>query len=141
MEIIADIFLIAGAIGAAFYCVVLSRRLNRLNDLEKGVGGAIAALSSQVNDMTQTISRAQQSASESASTLSGLTERGENVARRLELLVASMHDLPTETFADKSGSEQIGGATMQPGVKSNKNGSEVGSLFRSARKENVEVAI
>jgi len=41
MVFIADILLAAGALSAAFYCFVLSRRLRRFTDLEKGVGGAI----------------------------------------------------------------------------------------------------
>ena len=41
MDLIADIFLIAGALGAGFYCIVLSRRLSRFTDLENGVGGAV----------------------------------------------------------------------------------------------------
>lgn len=94
MEIIADILLIAGALGATVYCIVLSQRLRRFTDLEKGVGGAIAVLSLQVDDMTKTLERAQTSAVGSAETLDQLTGRAEGVARRLELLVASMHDIP-----------------------------------------------
>ena len=94
MGLIADILLVAAALGATFYCVVLSRRLNRFTDLENGVGGAIAALSAQVDDMTRTLKSAQGSATASASSLGQLTGRAEDVARRLELLVASMHDLP-----------------------------------------------
>ncbi|MEM6826086.1 MAG: hypothetical protein AAF566_13340 [Pseudomonadota bacterium] len=94
MGLIADIFLVAAALGATFYCFVLSRRLNRFTDLEKGVGGAIAALSAQVDDMTRTLKSAQGSASASASSLGALTGRAEDAARRLELLVAAMHDLP-----------------------------------------------
>lgn len=94
MELIADILLIAGALGAAIYCVVLARRLNRFNDLEKGVGGAIAVLSAQVDDMTKTLDAARKTAGESSGTLDELTGRAEGVAQRLELLVASMHDLP-----------------------------------------------
>ena len=94
MDLIADILLIAGAIGAAFYCIVLARRLNRFTDLEKGVGGAIAVLSAQVDDMTRTLEKAQGTATGSTDTLQALTERAEGVAQRLELLVASMHDLP-----------------------------------------------
>ena len=96
MEFIADILLISGAAGAALYCIVLSRRLRRFNDLEKGVGGAIAVLSTQVDDMTKTLERAQQSANGANGSLEGLTVRAEEVAKRLELLVASMHDLPAE---------------------------------------------
>jgi hypothetical protein len=92
---IADILLAAGALGAAFYCIVLSRRLRRFSDLENGVGGAIAALSKQVEDMSLALGAAQTSAVDSSSRLESLTGRAEDVAARLELLVASMHDIPT----------------------------------------------
>jgi hypothetical protein len=94
MEIIADIFLAAGALGAGVYCYVLGRRLKRFNDLEKGVGGAVAVLSVQVGELKQTLSDAQSTASRSAETLTGLTERAESMAKRLELQMASMHDIP-----------------------------------------------
>jgi hypothetical protein len=97
MELIADILLIAGALGAALYCHVLARRLNRFTNLEKGVGGAVAVLSAQVDDMTKTLSQAQGTASGSTLSLEALTNRAEEVAKRLELLVASMHDLPSVT--------------------------------------------
>lgn len=94
MEMIADILLVAGAIGAGFYCYVLARRLSRFNDLENGVGGAVAVLSAQVDDLTRILRSAQTMAGESTVSLDHLTERAETVARRLELLVAAMHDLP-----------------------------------------------
>jgi hypothetical protein len=94
MEYIADILLVAGALGAGFYCFILARRLSRFNDLEKGVGGAVALLSSQVDDLTKTLNDAKQVADSSTNSLDGLTVRAEDVAKRLELLVASMHDLP-----------------------------------------------
>lgn len=37
MDLIADILLASGAIGAGVYCFILGRRLNRFNDLEKGL--------------------------------------------------------------------------------------------------------
>jgi len=93
MELIADILLLAGALGAAAYCYVLARRLSRFNDLEKGVGGAVAVLSAQVDDLSKTLERARESAMGSAGSLESLTDRAEEVARRLELLVAATHDL------------------------------------------------
>jgi len=99
MDYIADILLIAGALGAGFYCFVLARRLSRFNDLEKGVGGAVALLSSQVDDLTSTLNTAKHVADSSTDSLDGLTARAEDVAKRLELLVASLHDLPD---ADKA---------------------------------------
>jgi hypothetical protein len=93
VELIADILLVAGALGAGLYCFVLARRLARFNDLETGIGGAVAVLSAQVDDLTKTLAAAQTAASTSTVMLEGLTERADSVARRLELLVASLHDL------------------------------------------------
>lgn len=94
MDIIADILLVAGAAGAGLYCFILGRRLNRFNDLEKGVGGAVAVLSAQVDDLTKTLSAAQSTAAASASTLTDLTARAEAMSQRLELQMASLHDIP-----------------------------------------------
>ena len=93
MELIADILLVAGAIGAGLYCHVLARRLSRFNDLENGVGGAVAVLSAQVDDLAKTLQAAQSAAGSETRSLDALTQRAESVANRLELLVASMHDL------------------------------------------------
>ena len=94
MELIADILMSAGAFGAAVYCYVLSGRLKRFTTLETGMGGAIAVLSAQVDDMTRALDRARGAATGSASSLEMLTLRAETVAAQLGLLVASMHDLP-----------------------------------------------
>ena len=51
-------------------------------------------LSAQVDDMTKTLEAARKTAGESTGSLDELTGRAESVAQRLELLVASMHDLP-----------------------------------------------
>lgn len=102
MELIADILLISGALGAGLYCVILSRRLNKFTNLERGVGGAIAVLSAQVDDMTRALEEARSATSSSASSLKTMTGRAEGVAQRLELLVASMHDLPVEMSKAKN---------------------------------------
>jgi len=94
MELIADVLMSAGAFGAAIYCYVLSGRLKRFSALESGMGGAIAVLSAQVDDMTRALEIARQAASGSAQSLEGLTQRAETAAARLELLVAALHDLP-----------------------------------------------
>ena len=96
MEMIADILLGAGAFGAAVYCYVLALRLKRLQTLESGMGGAIAVLSAQVDDLTRALEQARKAADGQATALKDLTQRGEGVAARLELLLASMHDLPDD---------------------------------------------
>ena len=77
MELIADILLVAGALGAGFYCYILARRLSRFNDLENGVGGAVAVLSAQVDDLSKTLQSAQGAAGESSASLQQLTDRAE----------------------------------------------------------------
>ncbi|MCW1919173.1 hypothetical protein NX862_10415 [Rhodobacter sp. KR11] len=94
MNLIADILMAAGSFGAAIYCYVLSARLKKFTALENGMGSAIAVLSVQVDDMTKALEKARNSASGSATSLDGLTTRAESVAARIELLLASMHDLP-----------------------------------------------
>ncbi|MCE8001074.1 MAG: hypothetical protein HEP70_19750 [Rhodobiaceae bacterium] len=101
MDLIADILLVAGALGAGFYCFVLAQRLKRFNDLEKGVGGAVAVMSAQVDDMTKMLDSAQESSGRSGQALEELTGRAEAVAQRLELMMASLHDVPSTGLADQ----------------------------------------
>lgn len=98
MALIADILLAAGALGAAFYCWVLGRRLKRFNNLETGMGGAVAVLSAQVDDLEKSLSAARTAAAQSARELTDLTQRAEDVRRQLELQMAALHDIvPPQT--------------------------------------------
>ena len=117
MTLIADILLVAGALGAALYCMILSRRLSRFNDLESGMGNAIAVLSAQVDDMTRALQGARDSAQDSSQSLDALTERAEGVAQRLELLVASMHDLPLDAEQDRPAQDAPTPGTAAPRVE------------------------
>ncbi|OIQ41540.1 MAG: hypothetical protein BM560_09310 [Roseobacter sp. MedPE-SWde] len=112
MDLIADILLAAGALGAGFYCLVLSRRLKRFNDLEKGVGGAVAVLSSQVDDLNKSFASARQITEGSTQALDQLTGRAESVAQRLELMMASMHDMP-EVSASASQPQRMAAAQAE----------------------------
>jgi hypothetical protein len=94
MVLIADVLMAAGSFGAAIYCYVLSGRLKKFTTLESGMGSAIAVLSAQVDDMTRVLEGARVAAKGSAEGLQALTVRAEAVSGRLELLMASMHDLP-----------------------------------------------
>ena len=96
LMMLADLLLISGALGAGFYCFVLSRRLRKFTDLEKGVGGAVAVLAVQVDDLEKSLSAAKSTAAQSVQTLSDVTGRAEKSAHRLELLIASLHDLAPE---------------------------------------------
>ncbi|MEO8531664.1 MAG: hypothetical protein ABI459_10600, partial [Deltaproteobacteria bacterium] len=61
------------------------------------VGGAIAVLSAQVDDMTKALTAAQAAAVSSGASIVEVTERAEAVSKRLELLVAALHDIPDST--------------------------------------------
>ncbi len=117
MELIADILMAAGAMGAGFYCLVLGRRLNRFNDLEKGVGGAVAVLSAQVDDLSKTLTAAQTTAATSAETLTSLTRRAEETSRRLELQMAALRDLESDGASDAVSTKAVEGADQQNDVQ------------------------
>lgn len=87
IDIISDILLGAGALAAAFYCVVLSRKLNRLTGLDQELGTAIAVLSKQVDEMTTVLEAAQSSATQSREELGALTDRAETVAQHLNTVL------------------------------------------------------
>lgn len=101
MTLIADILLAAGAIGAGFYCLILSRRLARFTDLEKGVGGAVAVLSVQVDELTKVLAVAQEATANSSEELEKITEKADVAADRLELLLSSIQP-ESETPSSKS---------------------------------------
>lgn len=105
MTLIADILLLAATLGAAVYCYVLAGRLRRFTALETGMGGAIAVLSGQVDEMTRALEKAQQVAGQSGQRLAVLTSRAEDLSTRLELMVAAMHDIPAAS---------PGGLALQP---------------------------
>lgn len=97
MEFLSDILLATAAIGAAIFCLVLSRRLRALTTLDNGLGSAVVILSSQVDDLARTLKSAQDTARKSAEKLDAQTRRAESACRQIELLMASLHDLPAET--------------------------------------------
>lgn len=93
MDFIADLLLATGAFGAGLYCFVLSRRLKRFSQLEGGMG-AVALLSTQVDDLTKAVALARETAGASERSLEEVTGRAEAATRRLEVVLAAMHDLP-----------------------------------------------
>lgn len=107
MNLIADFLLAAGAFATALYCLILARRLKRFTTLETGMGGAIAVLSAQVDDMTKALEKARASAHVSSSGLEDQVRRAEAAAARLDLILASLHDLPeTPASAEEPESDE-----------------------------------
>lgn len=105
MTLIADVMLASAAFAAAFYCYLLAGRLKRFTALETGMGSAIAVLSSQVDDLSIVLEKAKISADDSVSSLDTQIVRAEAVAARLEVLLASFHDLPEGGAEPDEGAE------------------------------------
>lgn len=93
MTLVADFLVACGGFAAAFYCYLLSRRLKRFTALESGMGSAIAVLSAQVDDMTAALTKAKSSAERSEGALEAQVRRAEAAAARLEVMLASLHDI------------------------------------------------
>lgn len=89
MELFADIAIGAGALLAAAYCMLLSRRLRAFTRLDGDVGRAIAVLSTQVDQLTRALASAESGAASRESTLGAQIAAAEQAARRLELLMAA----------------------------------------------------
>lgn len=62
--------LLAASLGLGTFCLILSRRLRRLNDLETGLGGAIAVMAAEVDRLDRAIRAARAEATAAGEALS-----------------------------------------------------------------------
>ncbi|PTX57562.1 hypothetical protein C8N43_2232 [Litoreibacter ponti] len=100
MDFFADILLGFGALFAAVYCLILSRKLSKLKGLDQDLGSAIAILSKQVDEMTKVLTEAKETATESSRELEDKTSSAKEIADRLEMMIAALHDLPDPSSGD-----------------------------------------
>lgn len=63
-----------GCVALAVYCAVLARRLRRLNDLESGLGGAIAVMAAEVGRLEVALERTRVEASAAGTDLAAQIE-------------------------------------------------------------------
>lgn len=61
--------LLLACIGLTVFCVTLARRLRRLNDLETGLGGAIAVMAAEVDRLEKAIRAARDEATSASRSL------------------------------------------------------------------------
>ncbi|MBM3603954.1 MAG: hypothetical protein FJX25_04165 [Alphaproteobacteria bacterium] len=61
--------LMLACLGLAGFCVTLTRRLRKLNDLESGLGGAIAIMSAEVDRLERAIRAARDEATHASERL------------------------------------------------------------------------
>lgn len=96
MDLIADGLLIATALTAALYCLVLSRRLRRLTDAESGVGPQIGELSRALEETRAAVTQTRSSLSESRASA---RNAGEALAREVAGARAVLAELQREAAA------------------------------------------
>jgi methyl-accepting chemotaxis protein len=96
---IADILLVAASLGAAAYCMVLSRRLKKLGSFDKGIGSAIAVLSAQVDEMKTALREAKAGSDGASENLNDLVRQARDISAELEMMIAACHDF-AETAID-----------------------------------------
>ncbi|AHM03720.1 hypothetical protein roselon_01332 [Roseibacterium elongatum DSM 19469] len=88
----ADILLFLASFGAAAYCMILSRRLARLSSFDKGIGGAIAVMSAQVDDMQRALAEARTGSDGAGQHLNDLVRQARDISAELEMMIAACHD-------------------------------------------------
>lgn len=95
----ADILVILASLGAMCYCIILSRRLNRLTSFDKGLGGAIAVMSSQVDEMKAALHEAKAGSDGAGKQLHDLVHQARDISAELEMMIAACHDFAEEAIA------------------------------------------
>lgn len=89
----ADVMLIAATFGAGLFCLILSRRLTRLSRIDNGLGGAIAVLSAQVDDMSKALAETKSGSEGSATRLQELNAEARALLEELDLMISACHDV------------------------------------------------
>lgn len=77
--------LVTACLALAVYCHVLARRLRRLNDLETGLGGAIAVMAAEVARLESAIAGARSEAERAAQGLATEIQQARDERMRLRL--------------------------------------------------------
>lgn len=77
--------LVAACLAVSLYCHVLARRLRKLNDLESGLGGAIAVMAAEVARLEAAITGARDEAERASRALAAEIARAQDERLRLRL--------------------------------------------------------
>lgn len=85
LESLFQTTLLLASVGLGTFCVVLARRLRRLNDLETGLGGAIAIMAAEVDRLERAIRGARDEATQATEALSREIATARNERALLEL--------------------------------------------------------
>jgi len=110
----ADILMILASLGAACYCLILSRRLSRLTSFDKGIGGAIAVLSAQVDEMKSALAEAKAGSDGAGQHLNELVRQARDISGELELMIAACHDFAEEALVVQTGASAMSEKAPNP---------------------------
>lgn len=97
LSLISDVLLLAATCGMALWCRVLTKRLKAFNDLDTGLGGTIAALKRQVDDLQTSLATATDNTRDRNVALDEVNARADDRIGRMEMLLTSLEDLEAET--------------------------------------------
>lgn len=100
----SDILLFFASFGAAAYCMILSRRLARLSRFDQGIGGAIAVMSAQVDEMKTALADAKSGSDGAGQQLNDLVAQARDISTELEMMIAACHDFAETAIAVQTGS-------------------------------------
>ncbi|MEJ6393019.1 DUF6468 domain-containing protein [Gymnodinialimonas sp. 2305UL16-5] len=98
----ADAIVIFASLGAMVYCMILSRRLSRLTSFDKGLGSAIAVMSSQVDEMKAALKEAKAGSDGAGQQLHDLVHQAREISSELEMMIAACHDFAEEAITVQS---------------------------------------
>lgn len=93
---ISDILLLGATCGMAVWCRMLGKRLRAFNDLDTGLGGAIATLTRQVDDLEASLGRATAQSQDRGTSLQAMNAQADDRIGRMEMLLASLDDMEAE---------------------------------------------
>lgn len=96
VQTIMDTGIIAGSVILMVFCFVLTRRLRRLNDLEDGLGAAIAIMSAEVDRLEKSVRAARQEALEAGKTLAAQVQQAQSERAKWDLHLKMRDAVPDQ---------------------------------------------
>ncbi|TRW95513.1 hypothetical protein FNJ84_16165 [Paracoccus sp. M683] len=95
-QTLIEIAIVAGTAILMVFCVVLARRLRRLNDLEDGLGGAIAVMAAEVDRLERSIRLARQEAMTAGEALAVQVRQAQSERARWDLHLKMRSAMPPQ---------------------------------------------
>lgn len=102
-----EVGLLAGSVFLTLFCIVLARRLRRLNDLESGLGAAIAVMSSEIGRLDKSVRSAREEALSASDTLASQIAKARLERANWDLHLKMRDVLPVEDYPVRISSARL----------------------------------